>query len=80
VTGTYSFRGWTSRRTTVQVHLLLRSRFSEQRERPSGNPVDRAPAGSVAPQAQTHTAQNTVQGDAVTPLETGLRQRGDVQN
>ncbi len=34
----------------------------------------------MTPQAQTHTAQNTAQGDAETPLETGLRQRGDVEN
>ena len=41
-----------------------------------GNPS----AGNVVPQAQTQTAQNTVQGDAATPLETGLRQRGDAEN
>jgi hypothetical protein len=34
----------------------------------------------VVPQAQNQTAQNTVQGDAATPLETGLRQRGDAEN
>jgi hypothetical protein len=41
-----------------------------------GNPVEGNPsAGNVAPQAQTQTAQNTTQGDAATPLETGVRQR-----
>ncbi len=40
-----------------------------------GNPS----AGNVAPQAQTQAAQNTAQGDAATPLETGLRQRGDAE-
>jgi len=46
-----------------------------------GNPVEGNPsAGNMAPQAQTQTAQNTAQGDAATPLETGLRQRGDAEN
>ena len=46
----------------------------------SGNPVEGNPsAGNTAPQAQMQTAQNTVQGDAATPLETGLRQRGDAE-
>jgi hypothetical protein len=46
-----------------------------------GNPVEgNLSAGNMAPQAQTHTAQNTAQGDDATPLETGLRQRGDVEN
>ncbi len=45
-----------------------------------GNPLEGNPsAGNTAPQAQTHTAQNTAQGDATTPLETGLRQRGDTE-
>jgi hypothetical protein len=45
-----------------------------------GNPVEGNPsAGNVAPQAQTQAAQNTTQGDAATPLETGLRQRGDAE-
>jgi hypothetical protein len=47
----------------------------------SGNPVEGNPsAGNMMPQAQTHTVQNTAQGDAETPLETGLRQCGDVEN
>jgi hypothetical protein len=33
----------------------------------------------MAPQAQTQTAQNTAQGDAATPLETGVRQLGDAE-
>ena len=46
-----------------------------------GNPVEGNPsAGNMAPQAQTHTAQNTAQGDAATPLETWLRQRSNVEN
>jgi hypothetical protein len=45
------------------------------------NPMEGNPsAGNMAPQTQTHTAQNTAQGDDATPLETGLRQRGDVEN
>jgi hypothetical protein len=35
VTGMYSFGGWIFRRTTVQAHLLLRSRFGKQRKQPS---------------------------------------------
>ncbi len=46
-----------------------------------GNPVEGNPsAGNMAPQAQTQTVQNTAQGDEATPLETGLRQRGDVES
>ena len=41
-----------------------------------GNPL----AGNMAPQAQTQTVQNTAQGDEATPLETRLRQRGDVES
>ncbi len=41
-----------------------------------GNPS----AGSTAPQAPTQAAQNITQGDNATPLETGLRQRGDVES
>jgi hypothetical protein len=45
-----------------------------------GNPVEgNTSAGNVAPQAQTQTGQNTAQGDATTPLETGSRQRGDAE-
>jgi aminoglycoside phosphotransferase len=44
------------------------------------NPVEGNPSAcNMAPQAQTQTAQNTVQGDAATPLETGVRQRGDAE-
>jgi hypothetical protein len=46
-----------------------------------GNPVEGNPsAGNMAPQAQTQAAQNTAQGDDATPLETGLRQRGNAKN
>jgi hypothetical protein len=37
-------------------------------------------AGCMAPQAPTQAAQNTAQGDNATPLETGLRQCGNVEN
>jgi hypothetical protein len=41
-----------------------------------GNPVEGNPsAGNMAPQAQAQTAQNTAQGEAATPLETGVRKR-----
>ena len=44
------------------------------------NPVEGNPsAGNMAPQAQTQTAQNIAQGDAATPLKTGVRQRGDTE-
>ena len=47
----------------------------------SGIPVEGNPsAGNMAPQAQTQAAQNTAQEDKATPLETGLRQRGDVES
>jgi hypothetical protein len=48
----------------------------------SGNPSEGNPsAASVAPlsQAQTQAAQNTAQGDAAAPLETGARQRSDTE-
>jgi hypothetical protein len=46
-----------------------------------GNLVEGNPsAGSTAPQAPTQAAQNIAQGDNATPLETGLRQRGDVES
>ncbi len=41
-----------------------------------GNPS----AGSTAPQAPTQAAQNIPQGDIATPLETGLRQRSNVES
>ena len=47
-----------------------------------GNPSEGNPlAASVAPftQAQTQAVQNTAKGDAATPLETGVRQRGDAE-
>jgi hypothetical protein len=45
-----------------------------------GNPVEgNLSAGNMAPQAQTHTAQNRA-GGRYYPLETGLRQCGDVEN
>ncbi len=34
----------------------------------------------MAPQAPTQAAQNIAQGDNATPLETGLRQRGNVES
>ncbi len=45
-----------------------------------GNPVEGNPsAANVVLQAQTQTAQNTAQGDAATPLETGVRQHCDAE-
>ncbi len=42
-----------------------------------GNPVEGNPSAcNMAPQAHTHAAQ----GDDATPLETGLRQCGDIEN
>ncbi len=35
---------------------------------------------SRTPQASVQTAQNIAQGDIATPLETGLRQRGNVES
>jgi hypothetical protein len=46
-----------------------------------GNLVEGDPSAScTAPQAPTQSAQNTAQGDNATPLETGLRQRGDAES
>jgi hypothetical protein len=45
-----------------------------------GNLVEGDPSASgLAPQASTQAAQNIAQGDNTTPLETGLRQRGNVE-
>jgi hypothetical protein len=45
----------------------------------SGNPVEGNPsAGNMATQAQTDSAEHA-QGDSATPLETGVRQRGDAE-
>jgi hypothetical protein len=46
-----------------------------------GNLVEGDPSAScLAPQAPTQAAQNIAQGDNATPLETGLRQRGNVES
>ena len=46
-----------------------------------GNLVEGDPSEScTAPQAPTQAAQNTAQGDNATPLETGLRQRGNAES
>jgi hypothetical protein len=37
-------------------------------------------ASCTVPQAPTQAAQNVAQGDNATPLETGLRQRGNVES
>ncbi len=37
-------------------------------------------ASCTAPQAPTQAAQNNAQGDNATPLETGLRQRGNIES
>ena len=61
----------------VQAHLLQRSRFGEQRKQPTSVTWS---TGCMAPQAPTQAAQNIAQGDNATPLETGLRQRGNVES
>jgi hypothetical protein len=46
-----------------------------------GNLVEVDPSAScTAPQAPTQVAQNIAQGDNATPLETGLRQHGNVES
>ena len=46
-----------------------------------GNLVEGDPSASgQTPQASVQTAQNIAQGDNATPLETGLRQRGNVES
>ena len=46
-----------------------------------GNLVEGDPSAScTAPQAPTQAAQNIAQGDNATPLETGLRQRGNAES
>jgi hypothetical protein len=46
-----------------------------------GNLVEGDPSvSSRTPQASVQTAQNIAQGDNATPLETGLRQRGNVES
>jgi hypothetical protein len=62
----------------VQAHPLLRSRCREQR-RLSQAAIPRAGTRLVPAQVQTQTAQNTVQGDAATPLETGAGQRANAE-
>jgi hypothetical protein len=47
----------------------------------AGNLVEGDPSAScTAPQAPTQAAQNIAQGDNATPLETRLRQRGNVES
>jgi hypothetical protein len=78
VTGTYSFGGWISRRTTGASAPPAEEQVRRAEEAAAGgNLVEGNPsAGNMAPQAQTQAAQ----GDDATPLETGLRQRGDVES
>ncbi len=47
----------------------------------ANNPQEGTPSGAstASTQVQTQTAQNTAQGDAATPLETGTRQRTDAE-
>jgi hypothetical protein len=46
-----------------------------------GNLVEGDPStGCTAHQAPTQAAQNTAQGNNATPLETGLRQRGNAES
>ena len=54
---------------------------AEERAAAGGNLVEGDPSvSSRTPQASTQTAQSIAQGDNVTPLETGLRQRGNVES
>ncbi len=50
-----------------------------ERAAAGGNLVEGDPSvSSRTPQASAQTVQNIAQGDNATPLETGLRQRGNV--
>jgi len=52
-----------------------------ERAAAGGNLVEGDPSvSSRTPQASVQTAQNIAQGDNATPLETGLRQRGNVES
>ena len=54
---------------------------AEERAAAGGNLVEGDPlVSSRTPQASVQTAQNIAQGDNATPLETGLRQRGNVES
>ncbi len=54
---------------------------AEERAAAGGNLVEGDPSvSSRTPQASTQTAQSIAQGDNATPLETGLRQRGNVES
>jgi hypothetical protein len=82
VTGTYSFGVWISHRTTVQVHLLQRSRFGKQRKQLSAVTWWK---GTRRLAARCHRHQHKLRrtprrGTTLPPLETGLRQRGDVES
>ncbi len=66
-------------RAAVRVHSLQRS--GRQRAAAGGNLVEGDPSvSSRTPQASTQTAQGIAQGDNATPLETELRQRGNVES
>jgi hypothetical protein len=55
--------------------------LAEERAAAGGNLVEGDPSvSSQTPQASAQTAQNIAQGDNATPLETGLRQRGNVES
>ena len=54
---------------------------AEERAAAGGNLVEGDPSvSSRTPQASTQNAQSIAQGDNATPLETGLRQRGNVES
>ncbi len=76
VTGTCSFGGWIFRRTTVRVQV-----WRTEEAAAGGNLVEGDPSASCrAPQAPTQAVQNIAQGDNAAPLETGLRQRSNVES
>jgi hypothetical protein len=81
VTGTYSFGGWISRNNGASAPPAEEQVRRAEEAAAGGNLVEGNPsAGNTAPQALTQAAQNTAQGDNATPLETGLRQRGEVES
>ena len=54
---------------------------AEERAAAGGNLVEGDPSvSSRTPQASTQTAQSIAQGDNATPLETELRQRGNMES
>ena len=68
------------RRATVRVHLLQRSRFGEQRRQPPAATWWKVTRRLAARRLRRQHRLRTAQGDNATPLETGLRHRGNVES